>query len=225
MGGRTFVDFWIRPPDVAVAKEMCKRASELGYSALVIEAPKPILDELKGSVKEHGLELYSKAVISAKTRSDVLKMVTKLRHSYDVITVHCLTRDAALVALRDGRVDTVVFRPNGFMAIDKHMLSVTRNSIELTLVDAISDKVALQKMRGIVQLIDAKGLSLVFSSGASNPIEQRGPFEASCVINAFGLNFERSLDALSTVPLNILLRNRAKLSGKMVQEGVWLVEG
>ncbi|MCL7395439.1 MAG: RNase P subunit p30 family protein [Thaumarchaeota archaeon] len=225
MGSRTFVDFWIRPPDVTIAKEMCKRASELGYSALVVEAPKSMLDELKGIAKEYGLELYSKAVISAKTRSDVLKMVTKLRHSYDTIAVHCLTRDAALVALRDGRVDTVVFRANGFMTIDKHMLSVTRNSIELTLIDAISDRVALQKMRGIVRLIDAKGLSVIFSSCASNPVEQRGPFETSCIINAFGLNFERALDAISTVPLNILLRNRAKLSGEIVQEGVWLVKG
>ncbi|MEM3532879.1 MAG: hypothetical protein QXN70_01605, partial [Nitrososphaerota archaeon] len=105
------------------------------------------------------------------------------------------------------------------------MLSVTRNSIELTLIDTISDRVALQKMRSIVRLIDMKDLSLVFSSCASNPVEQRGPFDVSCIVNVLGLNFERSLDALSTIPLNILLRNRAKLLGKMVQEGVWLAEG
>lgn len=225
MGKRTFVDFWIKPPDVNVAKEMCKRAFDLGYSTLVVEAPKPMLEELKSSAKEYGLEIYSKAVVSAKTRGDVLKAAAKFRHSYDVLTVYCLTRDAALVALRDGRVDTVVFRPNGFMSFDRHMLSVTRNSIELTLIDTISDRVALQKMRSIVRLIDMKDLSLVFSSCASNPVEQRGPFDVSCIVNVLGLNFERSLDALSTIPLNILLRNRAKLLGKMVQEGVWLAEG
>lgn len=225
MGRRTFVDFWIRPPDVNVAKEMCKRAFDLGYSALVIEAPKPVLEELNSIAKEYGLELYSKAVISAKNRSDVLKAAAKYRHSYDVLTVCCLTRDAALVALRDGRVDTVAFRPNGFMSFDKHMLSVTRNSIELTLVDLISEKTALQKIKNIVRLINMKGLSFIFSSCASSPVEQRGPFDASCIINVLGLNFERSLDALSITPSSILLKNRAKLLGKVVQEGVWLAEG
>lgn len=225
MGKRVFVDFWIRPHDLNVAREMCRRASDLGYSAIVVEASKPLLEELKNNAKEYGLEIYSKAVVYAKNRGDVLKAATKFRHSHDVLTVCCLTRDAALVALRDGRVDTVVFRPNGFMSFDRHMLSVTRNSIELTLVDTIYDRVALQKMRSIVRLISMKDLSLIFSSCASSPVEQRGPFDVSCVINVLGLNFERSLDALSTIPLNILLRNRAKLSGKMVQGGAWLVEG
>ncbi|MCS7135515.1 MAG: RNase P subunit p30 family protein [Nitrososphaerota archaeon] len=224
MGRRTFVDFWLRPPDLNVAKEMCKRAYDLGYSVLVVEVPKTMLEELESGAKEYGLELYSKVVAPAKTRSDVLKAATKFRHSYDVLTVHCLTRDAALVALRDGRVDTVVFRASGFMAFDRHMLSVTRNHIELVIADVISDKVALQKMRSIVRLIDTKGLNVIFSSCASNPVEQRGPFEVSCIVNVLGLNFERSLDALSTTPLNILIRNRAKLFGEMVQEGVWLVK-
>lgn len=225
MGKRAFVDFWIRPRDVDVAKKMCERAVKLGYSALVVEASKPMLEELKSDVKGYGLELYSKAVISVRARSDVLEAAVKFRHNHDVLTMQCLTRDAALVALRDGRVDTVALRPSDLMTFDRHMLSVTRNSIELMLVDAISDVAALQKMRSLVRFIDIKGLSVVFSSSASSPVEQRGPFEAACLINALGLNFERSLDALSTVPLNILFRNRAKLSGKMVQEGVWFVEG
>ncbi len=223
MGKRNFIDFWIRPPDLKVAMEMCKRASDLGYSALVVETSKNMLEELKSSTKEYGLELYSKVVVSAKSRSDILKAAAKFRHSYDVLTVSCLTRSAALVALRDGRIDTVAFRPNGFMNFDRHMLSVMRNPIELALVDVISDRVVLQKMRGIVRLIATKNLSIIFSSCASSPVEQRGPFETSCILNVLGLNFECSLDALSTIPSNILLRNRAKLTGKMVQDGVWLV--
>ncbi|PUA34336.1 MAG: hypothetical protein B9J98_00370 [Candidatus Terraquivivens tikiterensis] len=224
MGKRKFVDFWIRPNDADALKEMCKRAFELGYSALVVEVPKNMSEGLESSFYEYGLEFYKKAVVSARTRGDVLEAAARLRHNYDVLTVHCLTRDAALVALRDGRVDTVAFRPNGFMAFDRHMLSVTRNPIELTLADATSDKATLQKIRALVQFINLKGLSVVFSSCASKPVEQKGPLEVACLLNVLGLNFERSLDALSSIPSNILARNRAKLSGKMLQEGVWLAE-
>lgn len=219
---RRYVDLWLRPKDLEIAEKMLKRSKSLGYYAVAIEMDLEDVQKLKQIAQGNGLKVYGKVVARARNREDVLNAIKRFRHSWDVLTIHCMTREAAMVSLRDGRVDTVAMSSDGFIGLDKHMLSIARNPIELTLKDLKAERYHIQRYRSILQTIDRKGLGLVFSSLAEDPTEQRIPLEMACVLTLLGLNDQRSLDSISNTPLSILIRNEARLSERIYQEGIWI---
>ncbi len=197
-----YVDLW-----VAGELAIIQRLKTLGYSHCAITGDHDGLEELRARADEIGVRVVGKNVFEAYSRGDVLNRV-KERPRHTLVSIVPMTREALMVAVRDERVDTVIV--HGEIAeIDRHVIQVLQNPLELTLntvLKVMGDVKAMRKIVSVCKTSIVRELPLVISSGASNATGLRKPRQLAYLAAALADTDGPCLETVSETPLSILYR-------------------
>ena len=219
---RKFVDLWVRLEPGG--EEIVKALARLGFSAAVAEfhGSEEEWKSLKDLAQEEGLELYRKLILKPHGRNELLRALRVNRGRYEVITVMCKNLETALVAARDGRVDTLIIPPSPGYRIDKGVAALLKNRVEIPFKEFLDPYARERFLRTALKVIGVLGrkAGVIASSGASTTLELRGPRQLAALLMVLGLDQERALDSVSAEPCSILEENLVKLSPNYVARGV-----
>lgn len=228
---RKFVDFSIRPKNISEAKKMIERAISLNYKFVGIVLNKEINEENFLKIKEFSLknkiDVFKKAEIEAHNKKEILNFLRKNRRKFEIISIICKTKEAMLLAARDGRVDTFILSLKDNLMIDKGIASISKNILEIQAKEIIiSKKDLFRTTKNLMKMLEATksyNIPLIFSSGAENIYEQRSAIVLKSFLNSFGYSEEEAIKCVSDIPLKKIMENRFKLSNKFVMPGVRIV--
>ncbi|MEM4636916.1 MAG: RNase P subunit p30 family protein, partial [Nitrososphaerota archaeon] len=151
-----------------------------------------------------------------------LKELRKCRGSYEVVTVICRNLEVALVAVRDGRIDSIIIPPDKNYRIDKGVASTIKNAVEIPfkwILDEKSRRMFLKTVSEIILHLSRR-TNIIVSSSASKPMELRGPYEMSSLLQIYSIDKKTALDAVSEIPSKIIEENLIKLSPNYIARGV-----
>lgn len=221
---RRFVDAWLRPESRGSIERMLRSCHELGYRGVALEVDDDSWSEARRLANAYGLEIYRRVTIEAGSKEDLYRRLRTSRWKYDLVSVATRDRDVLMAAVRDMRVDTVILSSPSSPPIDRHVVQVVGNSLELALLDLLEGGYeALRAAARVVRTAYKKGLRLIVSSGARDEYGLRSPRQIASVAWSLGTAPDYALKTVSTFPSEILLENRGRLEGRISVEGVWRV--
>ena len=238
--GRRFADLHIRcdvGPGYEGLRELVKRARCLGFSLLAVPLrpgmAREELSRLKAMAEEEGIDLATRVDLAPRSREELLSALRRLRRRFELIGVLCSNKAVARVAARDRRVDLLSFplelRKRFFDEAEAELASGSNCALELDMMPLMGlrspERVRLLgRLREEVALAREKGVPIIISSGATDPILMRKPRELAYLASELlDLSLEEALDALSRRPAEMVERNRAKLRPDFIAPGIRLV--
>lgn len=226
MGKRIFTDAWLRPISADEAVRMVKLVGELGFSAIAIEGNDEIYRAASEVASQLGLEFFRRKTINVVLRDRLYEELSKHRWRYDLISVRSDQREVIMAALRDNRVDTVLLSHSSAPFIDRHMVSVANNLVEVSLSDIFEyGYESFYRVMKLAPYLRKDRIRVVMTSGASENAGIRTPRQLASVMLAMGVPPDKALSTVSGKILELLRENRAKLMGVLEPTGVWRVEG
>lgn len=204
---------------------MMSVASGMGIKSLVLECDDKLFGDLKSSSEAKRLTIYRRRTIEAEQRRELYDQLSSTRWYYEFISVRTDDREVAMAALRDNRVDSLVISAPGGLIIDKHLVAVTTNAVEVVFRDLLSGGYEVfERLMRSFKILRQSNVRVIISSGSSVWIEMRNPRQLVGALLTLGLPPERCFAAVSDVPLKILRENRGRITGTVDVSGVWEVE-
>lgn len=223
---REYVDFWVRL-EPGTAEQVVEKLMELGFKVAVAELVEGVEYEgLREAAGERGLKLYRKLVLEPRRRRELLDALGANRGRYETVSVVCRTLEVALVAARDSRVDSLIIPPNHRYRIDKGVAALLRNNVEIPFNWFLEENKLRSALDNVLEIMRSLALrkNVIVSSGASDPLGLRSPFQLASLLQVFGVERGKALDSVSSIPLEILRVNLLKLSPNYVARGVMRID-
>jgi len=237
---RPFIDLHLCPPidQIDKAKSLIEKSAELGYSAVGLtfhaDAGRENIEQIKKICKDAGLDPILRSDLSPKNARDLLNTLRKVRRAFEVIAVYCSSREIAIQAAKDQRVDLLFFsqsdpKKHFFSTSEAKLASEKNAALEINLAPLIYlegySRIRLLNVLRRETLIAAKfGVPIILSSGASSPQMLRKPEDYVFLTYLIGLDAHAAEQAISDNPRKIVERNRRKLSQNYMCPGVYLVK-
>ncbi|MEM3565525.1 MAG: RNase P subunit p30 family protein [Candidatus Bathyarchaeia archaeon] len=238
---RVFADLHLQPNlgDIEQTKRMIVKASELGYRLIAVPAPlspslaEKYVQQLRGLCQEKAIDFASRLDLKPKTPRELLQLLRKFRRKYEIISVMCDSKAVARQAAKDHRVDLL-----NFPSTDSHRRFFDKAEAELASKSQVSLEIdmklllilkgparirLLSTLRRETAIAKDFHVPIVISSGAASELLMRKPLEMAALANLFDLDKPLALDAVSKIPLEIIKRNREKLSPSFVAPGIRLI--
>jgi RNase P/RNase MRP subunit p30 len=199
-----------------------------GYSTIGLTIPAGLMKDrvriLNGIFSSAGIEVALRVDLAATSRMELLRLLRRLRNSYDIVAAKCVNPRVANVACRDRRVDVVFFDPRTHGVRFSHPLAnLLRGSLEINLVSTLLTDVrreVLQFVRKQCSVAREHKVKIVLSSGISHPNMVRSPLQLAALARTLGLSETQSLNAVSLTPQSIIERNSIRRSEEFVEDGV-----
>ena len=218
-------------------KKMIHNASELGYSMLGIPFPlnakKEDIINVQKICNEVNLDFVSRVNIYPRNSKELIQKLRKYRRKFEIIGVRCNTKDVARHAAKDRRVDLLQFSITNlykrfFDEKEAELSSQSLSGLEIELAPIFElntrQKIrTFSKLQREVIIAQKAKVPIIISSGASNELLMRGPYDYSAFATLFDISFEDSLNAISKNPVSIVEKNREKLSTYFVAPGIKVV--
>lgn len=192
--------------------------------------------ELKKTFSEYGVDMVSRVDLFAQNIDDLKKDLRFFRGKIEIISVFCNNLSIARFAARDRRVDVLNFLfndwKNNFFDVSEAKLSAENNTaLEINIADIIRCSYTNERIK-MLKIISENiktalkyNVPVIFSSGAKNVFEMRGPKAMASLSILFGASEFDALNFVSNFPLQLIIENREKLEGKMIYQGVRLLRG
>jgi RNase P/RNase MRP subunit p30 len=212
---RNYIDLHFKPSTPDKVKEMLALASELGFSQVASTIQATEIDNRITSATRLDLE--------AKRSRDLLEALNKSRRRYEIIAVKCLTKEVARQAAKDDRVDILKFPDDPALRkhnwLDHHeaeLVEGTERAYEVDACDLMANspthlaKVINQIKRDLAVAVK-HDINIILSSGASTPLAIREPRALTALASLLDIEEDYAADMISTIPEDILRRNRARL--------------
>lgn len=237
---RTFADLHLRinTKDQTLTQQAIAKASKMRYSYISMpftaEASETEVAALRAMCKQAGLDFVLRADFRPRTQEDLMRFLRKYRRKFEVICVICDSKEVARQAAKDRRVDLL-----NFPSLDYHKRFFDRAEAELAscglaaleidiksllLLEGPPRVRLLSSLRREIAIAVEFHVPVVISSGVGELMLLRLPRNLASLGYLFGLDECKSLDAVSTNPETIVLRNRKKLSSAFVAPGITLVK-
>jgi RNase P/RNase MRP subunit p30 len=237
---RTFADLHLRinPKDTQMAQRLIGKAAQLGYHHISVPFTQGLQETEAAALKDMcakiGLDFVLRADFRPRTQEDLMRFLRKFRRKFEVICILCDSKEVARQAAKDRRVDLI-----NFPSLDYHKRFFDRAEAELascSLTGLEVDVKSLLVMEGParVRLLSCLRrevavalefhVPVVVSSGVDEANLLRMPRDLASLAYLFGLDEAQSLDAISTNPNAIVLRNLEKLSSRFVAPGISVVK-
>lgn len=234
---RVFVDLYLRPNLERIEDSKCliERAIALGYSVIGISLPIGGNEEIIKNLRREfsHIDLVTRVNLSPKNTRELLRLLSKVRWKFEVIAVECTTREVAIQAAKDWRVDLLTLAScdpiEHFFGISEAKLASEKNAaLEINMSMLLYSKGhlrinLLRILRRSVLMAKKYGVPIVISSGASKPSMLRRPEDYVFLAYLMDLDLHSAKKALSENPKAIVERNRKKLSGDYVCPGVYII--
>jgi len=218
-------------------EDMLHQASELGYKSVGIPLPKrsrqDLTDHLRKACVDHGLDLITRVDLSPKSPKDLIRDLRQLRRKFELVSVNCHSKAVARQAAKDHRVDLLVFpsinpRQRFFDLAEARLASQGLAALEIEMAPLLrhsgSHRVRLIScLRREVSIAKRLKVPIVLSSNAHGIYEMRGPREQTSLATLFDLESNLAREAVTSVPMSIVKRNREKLSPSYIARGIRVV--
>ncbi len=207
-----YYDLHVEIKDVEKAVEMAVR---LGYSGVGIV----------GLTKEETKNMenvISVGLIKAKSKEELKKKLSEERKKYEVIIVSGGIYDVNRAACEDSRVDILAHpeygrNDSGLDHVCVKAAAENNVAIEINFSEILNstNRVRLfRHLRKNIMLARKYGAEIVIASGAKSLWEMRAPRDLAGFVFLLGLDLNKSIDGISTIPEEIVNVNREKLEGK-----------
>jgi ribonuclease P/MRP protein subunit RPP1 len=220
-------------------EEIVRFAEKLGYSGIAIcdtFENKEKLDELKEAIKkiETDIEVYPGVYIQTTDVSELRDIISKVRDSVLVVVVAGGNYNINRAACEDPRVDILAHPEMGRIdnGLDQVCLeAATHNNVAIQ-VNFREVLYSFRKPRSYVLNHIAKNIRLtdhyrtpvIVCSGAQSIWDMRAARELISIANVLGLDLGKAFIGATTVPQEIIVKNKKTLEGKRITEGVEVVE-
>ncbi len=237
---RFFADLHLRinPKDQPAAQRLITKAAQMGYHTISIPFTNDLHETevavLKAACAQAGIDFALRADFKPRTQEDLTRFLRKFRRSFEVICINCESKEVARHAAKDRRVDLL-----NFPSLDYHKRFFDRAEAELAscslaalevdikpllVMEGPSRVRLLSCLRREVAIALEFHVPIVVSSGVGEEVLMRLPRDLASLGYLFGMNESESLDAVSTNPASIVLRNREKLSSRFIAPGISVVK-
>jgi len=233
---RIFADLHLRldPRDPALTSRIVTKVASLGYGMIAVSLSPDIqreeLAKLSEIFKSAEVNFVSRIDLQARTRDQLINQLRKLRRKYELVCVFCETKEIARQAAKDRRVDLINFPSADYTRrfLDKAEAELIRSSLAaweidakpLFLLEGSSRARFISTVRREISVAKDFKIPIVVSSGVSTELLLRKPREMAALAGLFGLDEASALEALSTMPISIVKRNREKLGLGFVAPGI-----
>jgi ribonuclease P/MRP protein subunit RPP1 len=237
---RPFADLHIRinPKNPSATHHLITKAAQLGYQTISVPFTSGIQETdiaaLKAVSTQAGVDFVFRADYKPRTQEDLMRFLRKFRRSFEVICIICDDKEVARQAAKDRRVDLL-----NFPSLDYHKRFFDRAEAELASCSLTALEVDLKPLLVLegpprVRLISSLRreimialefrVPIVLSSGVGEEVLLRMPRDLASLGYLFGLSEMDALDAVSTNPSAIVLRNREKLTSRFIAPGIRVVK-
>jgi len=235
---RRFTDLRLRAPveDPERFEAMIRKAKNLGYDIVGVPLPHGFSSEkfevLKSICEKFEVDLVTRREFSPENPHELLRNLRRFRRKFEVLAVICRSKLVARQAAKDRRVDLLLFQSDPrlrfFDEAEAELASGSLAALEIEIYPLLSLSgfrriKLLSCLRSEVQIATRFGVPIIISSGATNETFMRGPRELAALASLFDMSTSAALKALSDSPVNLVLRNREKLSRNFVAPGVKIV--
>lgn len=237
---RSFADLHLCPPNENLnqAQRMISRSSELGYSLIGIPFPKRVtadsIHQLQIICKDAKIDFVKRIDLTPRTSHELLRDLRRFRRRFEVISVVCASKAIARQAAKDRRVDILSFsarnlRTRYFDHAEAELASGALSCLEIDIMPLLAltgfQRVRLiSHLRREVSIAKKFNVPIIVSSGATNEYFLRKPHDYAALVTLFDLAAPLSLNALSKNPLEMVERNRGKLSQDYIAPGLRIVK-
>jgi len=215
-----------------------ERAAKFGYRYVSVpftyEPSTGEVENLKAAGKTAGVEIVLRSDLRPRTENDLMTNLRRLRRKFEVLCVQCDNKEIARQAAKDRRVDLLNFpnldyRKRFFDRSEAELASSGLAAYEidvkpLLVLEGPARIRFLSSLRREIAIAKDFGVSLIVSSGVNEERFMRMPRDMASLSYLFGLGEVEALDAVSTNPLAIVMRNREKLGSSFVAPGIRLVK-
>ena len=225
----------------STVEEIAKFAEQLGFSSIVIcdvWQGMGKLRELKEKITEAQklvkVEILPGAKIQARNIGELKRALEQVREQVVLVAVAGGDYEINRAACEDSRVDLLAHpefnrRDNGLDEVCLHAASKNDVAIEVNFRELLSTykrtrTYNLEKIATNIRLCQNLGVKIVASSGAQSAWEMRDPRELVSIVNILGVEFGSSFATVSDIPNAIIDKNKRKLGGKVIADGVEVVE-
>lgn len=236
---RKFADLHLCPPisDLERVKEMVGKSSELGYSLVGIPLPTGIADkathQLQVICRNAKMDLVKRVDLTPRTPRELLHDLRRFRRRFEVVSVLCASKAVARQAAKDRRVDILSFsatnlRSRFFDHAEAELASNALSCLEIDMTSLLTltgfPRVSLvSRLRQEVAIARKFDVPVIISSGGTDEYLLRPPHDYAALAILFDLAAPLSLRALSEDPLEVVERNRGKLSPDYFAPGLRIV--
>lgn len=236
---RRFIDLHLKPEFKVKgnAETLLARASNLGYRCVGVSLPldgyRKILSALKERCSDLDLDFVSRIDLQPPNSRALLNALRRVRRTFEIVAVTCLSKPVARQAAKDRRVDLLNFpsydpRRRFFDKAEAELTSNSFASLEIDMSPLLTlhdHQLArfLSTLRREVRIAREFDVKVIISSGAQNTFLMRQPRDYVSLARLFDLDKDSALDTLSENPKSIIERNRRKLSPNYVAPGVYIV--
>lgn len=235
-----FSDLNLRVPlnDWEKTRGIIAKSSELGYSQIGVplrpNVKQDVTDRLRQICEEFSVDLVTRLELSPKSSSELLGTLRQFRGKFEVVSVLCGSKPVARQAAKDRRVDLLSFpavdaRKRFFDWAEAELASKSSAAFEIDMAQVLSLEGFLRVrlfscLRREVATARSSGVPVVISSGASGLWLLRKPEDFASLAFLFDVDSSLALEALSTIPVSIVERNRERLSPDYLAPGVRVVK-
>jgi RNase P/RNase MRP subunit p30 len=237
---RSFADLHLKinPKETHNLQNAIHRAAKLGYRHIAIpfsfEPSTDEIENLKTLCKTVGVELVLRADLYPRNENELMNNLRRLRRKFDIICVLCDEKEISRQAAKDRRVDLLNFPNIDYRKrfFDRSEAELARSGIAaleidikpLLVLEGPSRVRFLSCVRREIAIAKTFGVPLIVSSGVAEERFMRMPRDMASLSYIFGLGNVEALNAISTNPLAIVLRNRAKLDSNFIAPGIRVVK-
>lgn len=230
---RRFIDLHLKPPaGTEVLEAMLGLAARLGFKGVGIVSDSTPNQNPSQMASDFGLDPVSRVDIAPRSPRELTAALRRLRRRHEVIAVECNSKAVARQAAKDNRVDILNFpssassrRKVWFDRQEASLASDANCAYEINLAHILKlGPIAAGKFISLLkdEVMNATryDVPIVVSSGAGIPLLMRGPRELAAALDLLDIGEDQSLDAVSTIPWNMVSRNREKLEPGFIAPGV-----
>ena len=236
---RVFSDLHLRvnPQDQTATHQLIERAVQFGYRQISVpftaQLPQNQINSLKTFCAQAGVDFVLRADFKPRNQEDLMRFLRKFRRKLEVICIICDEKEIARQAAKDRRVDLLNFpsldyHKRFFDRAEAELASCSQTALEvdvksLLVLEGPPRVRLLSSLRREVIIAKEFHVPVVVSSGVGEARLMRMPRDLASLAYLFALSETESLDAVSTNPNSIVMRNREKLTSKFVAPGITIL--
>jgi ribonuclease P/MRP protein subunit RPP1 len=237
---RCFCDLHLKvnPQDTQATQRIIEKATKFDYQKISIpfnsQVEEAQISNLKAACKQMNLDFVVRADFKPRNQEDLMRFLRKYRRKLEIICVICDDKEIARSAAKDHRVDLISFPSldyykRFFDRAEAELANCSQTALEVDLksllvLEGPPRARLLSSLRREVALAKEFKVPVVLSSGAGEEQLMRMPRDLASLAYLFGMSETEALDAVSTVPREIVEANRLKLGEGFVAPGITVIK-
>ena len=217
-----FTEIGLRPDK---SEEIISTAKSLEYSTIGLNTKPDSAD----------LDVVRRLDLDPRNPNELLRSLRSNRWKNEIITVNCRTKSVARQAGRDHRVDLITYPVLGNWrenSLDRQQAGLMRNSGCGYLIDVShlleNDRKILRKnivfLKKNTENALKRGIPVVASTCADKVWGLRDPYGVASLLSLLDVDEDHALEMVSSIPNDLVDRNRGKLKPSYIASGVQLIE-